>query len=626
MRKYQYYNTGDDADRDIYSVNWSGQTFTPIIAHMIANIRVKLFRVGDPSTITISIKATSAGKPVGSDLCSGIIEGNTITEDAGGEWYQISMGNGCEVVKGVQYAIVIRAPSGDVSNKLSWRTDASAPTYTGGLYCGSSDSGTDWSTYSGSDAMFEEWGAGTPSPTTVTWGYLHKSQISTERIERAITRMIQNHEDDENAHVEVGESLNSHKASAIIDHVVNSIITDKILDGTITNAKIFPITRMYTAIVDIGGLGDFTDIQSAINYVVGLGIGGGTILIRPGTYVITNWIELASNIDLIGLDPLTTIIDGQKAGGTRISIDTGEIPYTTGTVSIAHDGTVVTGIGTVFIANTEAGWYIKLGHVWYEIESVDNDNALTLKHAFKGKAISGADTNVRAFMKHITIKGITIKGCGTGGMFPLTGFFVGDLIDSNIEDIIIEDGLNTAYVFNTCFNVNFRNNKARNNALGPVIHESTYCTIDGNNHDNEESGFNMLNIYHCTIKNNSANNCDGHGFSIVESDYNIIQNNKANNVKGTGFGILESVHNRIVGNEATECEDDGLLMLGAWPTNDNNIIDGNNFNDNGGYGINIDNGGHNEKTIVVNNQLRGNALGAYKDDGTDTEIAHNIED
>jgi len=305
MRKYQYYNTDDDADRDIYGVNWSGQTFTPETGHMIANVRVKLFRVGDPSTITVSIKATSGGKPVGADLCSGIIEGNTITDDAGGDWYEISMGNGCEVTAGVQYAIVIQASAGDVGNKLSWRTDASAPTYTGGLYCGSSDSGTDWNTYSGSDAMFEEWGAGPPSPTTVVWGALAKSQISLEKIEEAITRMIQDHEDDPDAHIEVGESLQSHKASAIIDHIADSIITDKIKDGEISGIKIGVSGKFFECIVAASD-GDYTSIQDALDD------GKKRIYVKAGVYTISSTILIESS---------DVVIEGEGWNSTQILLD-----------------------------------------------------------------------------------------------------------------------------------------------------------------------------------------------------------------------------------------------------------------------------------------------------------------
>lgn len=228
MRIYQSYNTNDDDDRDGFTANWMSQTFTPEINHIIGSVKLKLFRVGDPETITISIKATSGGKPVGADLCSGEIEGMDLTDNANGEFYEISLGDGFNLNAGIQYAIVVRAPDGDASNKVSWRADITSPTYTRGVFVSSSDSGVDWSIVSGVDCMFEEWGVGQASPTTVVWGNLFKSQLSAEKIEDAILRLIQDHEDDPDAHIETGESLQSHKASEIIDHLAASIIADKI--------------------------------------------------------------------------------------------------------------------------------------------------------------------------------------------------------------------------------------------------------------------------------------------------------------------------------------------------------------------------------------------------------------
>lgn len=238
MRIYQNYITGDDGDYDGYTANWIAQTFTPTLVHMISKVKLKLFRVGTPGTITVSIKATAGGKPTGADLCVGTIEGTGITDDANGEWYEITLGDGYVFEKDVMYAIVVRAPSGDSDNKVSWRADKSSPTYTGGTYCSTSDSGVEWGIVSGSDCMFEEWGAGEASPTTTVWGNLFKSQISSEKIEEAVARMIQDHEDDPDAHVETGESLQSHKAAAVIDHIARSIVTDKIALLAVTVAEL----------------------------------------------------------------------------------------------------------------------------------------------------------------------------------------------------------------------------------------------------------------------------------------------------------------------------------------------------------------------------------------------------
>lgn len=60
------------------------------------------------------------------------------------------------------------------------------------------------------------------------WGLLVKSQVDNETIEEAIDRIVLAHAEDSESHLGVGESLQSHKASEIIDHVAGSIVADKI--------------------------------------------------------------------------------------------------------------------------------------------------------------------------------------------------------------------------------------------------------------------------------------------------------------------------------------------------------------------------------------------------------------
>lgn len=60
------------------------------------------------------------------------------------------------------------------------------------------------------------------------WGDKPESQISPRLILEAIADLIANHNDDPDAHLEEGQSLQSHKASEIIDHLANSIVSDKL--------------------------------------------------------------------------------------------------------------------------------------------------------------------------------------------------------------------------------------------------------------------------------------------------------------------------------------------------------------------------------------------------------------
>lgn len=60
------------------------------------------------------------------------------------------------------------------------------------------------------------------------WGMLSKSQDNPETIEQCIARLIAEHNNNEAAHLAEGQSLSSHKASEIIDHLARSVWRDKL--------------------------------------------------------------------------------------------------------------------------------------------------------------------------------------------------------------------------------------------------------------------------------------------------------------------------------------------------------------------------------------------------------------
>lgn len=153
---YEYYNTGDDGGR----VTWSGvgdtaQTFTPQVSHRITSVKLKLYRVGSPGTLTVGIRATAGGQPTGGDLVSGTTNGNTLPTASPYEWREITLGAGYNLVAGTQYAIVLQV-GGDASNYVVWRWDKTSPTYAGGFLC--AGSGESWTQYPDYDMMFEDWG------------------------------------------------------------------------------------------------------------------------------------------------------------------------------------------------------------------------------------------------------------------------------------------------------------------------------------------------------------------------------------------------------------------------------------------------------------------------------------
>lgn len=156
LTAYESYTTGDNTTIAIYQDWWESQTFTPSSTHDIDSLKLKLRRTGLPGTITVSIKATDGeGKPTGDDLLVTTFDGDTLTTDTYGEWKTILFYTSISLLASIKYAIVIRC-DGSSSNHLSWRADATSPTYTGGMRCVSADSGGSWGTSSTYDFMFEE--------------------------------------------------------------------------------------------------------------------------------------------------------------------------------------------------------------------------------------------------------------------------------------------------------------------------------------------------------------------------------------------------------------------------------------------------------------------------------------
>lgn len=154
-----YFNTGDDNQTDIYGVNVAGQTFTTSATtqYTVTSVRLKMLRVGNPGTVTVSIRRATAGAnntPTGVDITSGTINGNSLNTST--EWYEIAMNTEVPLELNMPYAIVVSAVSGDGSNYVRWR-QVNAGGLSGGNGVTSANSGISWTarTY---DHLFELWG------------------------------------------------------------------------------------------------------------------------------------------------------------------------------------------------------------------------------------------------------------------------------------------------------------------------------------------------------------------------------------------------------------------------------------------------------------------------------------
>jgi hypothetical protein len=154
---YEHCTAGDDGGAAVNSTDWYAQTFTVGKSdETVTSAKLKLYKVGSPGPVTVSIRATDAdGNPTGQDLTSRTIDGSGLGTSNPCQFYDVRLAKFTLSAK-TMYAIVVRAPSGDPSSYVVWRMASSSPTYKEGSCGYSSDSGADWNAVNG-DFMFAVW-------------------------------------------------------------------------------------------------------------------------------------------------------------------------------------------------------------------------------------------------------------------------------------------------------------------------------------------------------------------------------------------------------------------------------------------------------------------------------------
>lgn len=187
---YEYFETYDTFTQ-YYGNIWGAQTFTlgtvgTNTAHTITSVKIKLYRVGNPGTITVSIKDITTGLPSGADLCSGTLDGNSLTTNTAGEVKEITLGAGTILSASTQYAIVVKATAGDASNYFMWAISNSGG-YAGGRLCESANGGSTWTGYNGNDLFFDEYGIPTAINLSLTLPTGYINILSTNFVETVVS-------------------------------------------------------------------------------------------------------------------------------------------------------------------------------------------------------------------------------------------------------------------------------------------------------------------------------------------------------------------------------------------------------------------------------------------------------
>jgi len=127
MGLYEYFVGNTYVGEKVYGNRYVGQSFTigtvgTNVNHELSSITIKAYRVGDPGTINLIVKAVDGlFHPTGAVLAAGNFEGEALTTDTDGEDVEVTLTPITTLVAATQYAFYLTATDGDETNYIALR-------------------------------------------------------------------------------------------------------------------------------------------------------------------------------------------------------------------------------------------------------------------------------------------------------------------------------------------------------------------------------------------------------------------------------------------------------------------------------------------------------------------------
>lgn len=425
-------------------------------------------------------------------------------------------------------------------------------------------------------------------PDPVTWYTLPKTVDDLTSIDDEINAFILAHNIDVSAHGQSGEGLWTHRIADVLDHVNYSIY----------NIKLAPRTRTVKAFVGPVGVGDFSDIQEAIEYVNLHG--GGQVFVLAGTYNLVDDIKIYDKIELVGEGPGKTILNFTVDSKRVVAMGTLRFPYAD-SWSIPQDSKILTGVNSDFLSTVSAGDYVSLLYVIYKIASVDSDTQLTLESNYRGPALNelGAPA-VADYVENWRVADLQIQGCTGWHYMYNSGLVTSEAAFFEVSNVLSRGNQGYGFYFYNAVEGMVRGCRGVDSdwggfgASGFWVSAFLSCSAYGN------AGYGF-DIGGCGPLPPEFTDCEAyhnadHGFCLTYANYYSFSGCMAYENQGDGFRVHGSDFNRFLG-------------CGAW--------------NNEGWGFNISSN-LSDKNIIVGLVSLNNTLGNLRDLGTATEIGHNI--
>lgn len=352
------------------------------------------------------------------------------------------------------------------------------------------------------------------------------------------------------------------------------------------------------------------DLQAALNAINTSG--GGTLLMKAGTYTQRTPLVGYSNTLIIGISNDAVIIDFKGSANLSFS---GTQVYTTGTVTGVASNVIVSGSGTSWLTKAAAGMQIFLGTRWYKIGSVINDTTLILSEGYGDNLTFPTTYRIANPIVNIILENFTVQNStGTG----LAMIDTRNVVLFNVKAISCNVGMSftNSSLWDTKNSQVFQSTSDGIQITNMGLATGQGMVVAGNG----GNGFTYNNVKTCSFFfcASDANVGDGVNMTTVVG-CNISYDASGNG--GQGIEMVADCSSNFL-NPATLAGNgsDGLKLTSNC---DGNIIGPLSATSNGGYGINIASSTDDNNTIVVP-YFSGNASGTYIDSGTGTNIVATV--
>lgn len=416
--------------------------------------------------------------------------------------------------------------------------------------------------------------------------------------------------------------------------------------------------RAATVIVGKSGVVDYltTDyasddacIQAAIDYVNGLG--GGSVLIREGTYILKATLTICDNVLLYGVGYKTILKADTNLNDNLIkNLD-----------SIGGNSSII--IEKMLLDGNKVNQSSGSNHCIF----FDNVNTFLISDVLV-KDCYGSDSIFIDNCNNITINNIyASNGDGASVGVESTNYGSISSVICNGGTELIDLNYDVKYIsISNCVGYNQTSNGidisgSENNVVSNcvIVGAPEGITISGAAKSSDDNSYRNL-IQNCIIKD-----CTTYGIRIMPDSgpsnckYNSIIGNTIENTTGHGI-IIEGTHNKIVGNTIKGSSNSGIIcssdynifndnilidntergiiiyggtyciidsnlvenntLDGVRLTSNNNSVIGNIVEGNGAYGINEVSS---DNSNITNNQTRNNSSGQISKSGSSTVVCNN---